>query len=306
MRSSPSRRAVIRIGFAGWAYPDWSGVFYPKPRPRGFQELEYVAQFFSVAEINSSFYRPPRPEWARKWLDQVEHRPDFLFTAKLWRGFTHERNACPEDEKAFRDGLSPLAEAGRLGALLLQFPWSFKNTEDRRAYLTGLLKRFRDYPLVVEVRHESWNHPEILDWLREQGAGICNIDQPAIGKSLRPSTHITNEIGYVRLHGRNAEHWFRENDEARERYDYLYSPDQLTPWVKRVNEIAGKAEVVYVIANNHPNAQAAVNAFQLENLLFGEPVTVPPTLLEHYPQLESIASPADLLQANSQAGFLFR
>jgi uncharacterized protein YecE (DUF72 family) len=303
--SSSSGRADIRVGFAGWAYPDWNGVFYPKPRPRGFRELEYVARFFNVAEINSSFYRPPRPEWVRKWVGQVEHHPNFLFTAKLWRGFTHEKNARPEDEKAFREGLAPLAGAGRLGALLVQFPWSFRNTEERRSYLADLLKRFGDYPLVVEVRHGSWNHPEILAWLREQGAGICNIDQPAIGKSLRPSAHATSAVGYVRVHGRNAQHWFTENEDASERYNYLYSLEVLKPWVRRVKEIAAKAEVVYVIANNHPEGKSAVNVLQMENLLFGRPVTVPPALMRRYPQLESIASPDTVEHRFSQTGSLF-
>jgi uncharacterized protein YecE (DUF72 family) len=305
MQTAAARQTIIRVGFAGWAYPDWNGVFYPKPRPRGFQELEYLSQFFSVVEINSSFYRPPRSEWVTKWITQVQHRPDFQFTAKLWRGFTHERNATPEDEKVFREGLLPLVETGRLGALLVQFPWSFKNTDEHRDYLADLLERFGDYPLVVEVRHESWNHPGILAWLREQGAGICNIDQPVIGKSLRPSAHATSAVGYVRIHGRNAAHWFTENENAKERYDYLYSLDELRPWAKRVNEIAEKAEVVYVIANNHPNAQAAVNAFQLENLLFGKAVTAPASLVDRYPQLASIKSDFAPMLTGSQTGFLF-
>jgi uncharacterized protein YecE (DUF72 family) len=306
MLSGPSaRRAIIRIGFAGWAYPDWNGVFYPKPHPRGFQELEYVSQFFSVVEINSSFYCPPRPEWVKKWLGHVKHRSGFQFTAKLWRGFTHERNATPDDEDDFKKGLSPLVEANRLGALLVQFPWSFKNTDEHRDYLADLLQRFKDYPLVVEVRHESWNDPGMLAWLRRQGGGICNIDQPVIGKSLRPSAHATSAIGYVRVHGRNTEHWFTRNEEASERYDYLYTLDELMPWVKRVKEIAEKTEVVYVIANNHPDAKSAVNAFQLENLLFGKAVTVPPTLLGRYPELESIASVAAPMPKAPQTGSLF-
>lgn len=286
--SSSLGTGSIRIGFAGWSYADWNGVFYPKPRPRAFQELSYIAQFFSVCEINSSFYRPPRPEWVKKWTDQVQHHPNFQFTAKLWRGFTHERNAGPEDEKLFRQALSPLAEANRLGALLLQFPWSFKNTDQSREYLTKLIQRFSEYPLVVEVRHGSWNEPEVLSWLRRQGVGICNIDQPVIGKSLRPSAHATSSIGYVRVHGRNAEHWFARNKDASERYDYLYSLDELAPWVKRIREIAEKTAVVYVIANNHPDAKSVVNAFQLENLIFGQPVTPPEPLVKRYLQLREI------------------
>lgn len=292
MSTPPSRHADVRIGFAGWAYPEWSAIFYPNPRPRGFQELAYIAQFFSVVEINTSFYRPPRAEWVKKWVEQVRHHPNFQFTAKLWRGFTHERTATADDEKIFRHCLSPLVEEKRLGALLLQFPWSFKNTDPHRAYLADLASRFGDYPVVVEVRHESWNEPEIFAWLREQGVGICNIDQPIIGKSLLPSARATSAIGYVRAHGRNAEHWFVKNDDASERYDYLYTLDELIPWVNRIREIAKKTEVVYVIANNHPGAKSVVNAFQLENLLFGKQVNAPAALIDHYSQLTDIATAA--------------
>ncbi len=304
MRTPPPRHAAVHIGFAGWAYPEWSGIFYPKPRPRGFQELAYIAQFFSVVEINTSFYRPPRAEWVRRWIEQVQHHPDFRFTAKLWHGFTHERNATADDEEIFRQGLSPLVEENRLGALLIQFPWSFKNTEAHRQYLADLIRRFGDYPLAVEVRHGSWNEPEVFAWLREQGAGICNIDQPIIGKSLRPSVRATSAIGYVRVHGRNAEHWFVKNDDASERYDYLYTLDELIPWAKRIRKIAGKTEVVYVIANNHPGAKSVVNAFQLENLISGKQVHAPAALIEHYSQLTDISSPA-VAARTARTGSLF-
>jgi uncharacterized protein YecE (DUF72 family) len=300
-----SNSGKIRIGFAGWSYPDWNGVFYPKPRPRGFRELAYIARFFSVVEINTSFYRPPRAEWVRKWIGEVEAFPDFQFTAKLWRGFTHERNATADEEKTFREGIAPLVEKKRLGALLLQFPWSFKNTEEQRTYLASLIQRFGEYPLAVEVRHGSWNEPEVLVWLRELGVAICNIDQPVIRKSLGPSAHATSPIGYVRIHGRNAEHWFATNDEPSARYDYLYSLNELVSWTKRIEEIAEKTDVVYVIANNHPDAKSVVNAFEVENLITGEIVTPPANLVHHYPQLKAIASPVAAIPSVPQTGFLF-
>ncbi|MGH9471058.1 MAG: DUF72 domain-containing protein [Terriglobia bacterium] len=303
MKKSTAPSSQIRIGFAGWSYADWNGVFYPKPRPRGFQELAYIAQFFSAAEINTSFYRPPQAAWVRNWLNQVREYPDFQFTAKLWRGFTHTRNATADDEMAFREGLSPLVEENRLGALLVQFPWSFKNTGERRAYLADLIRRFSDYPLVVEVRHGSWNEPEVLAWLREKGVGICNIDQPVIGNSLRAHANSTSAIGYVRVHGRNAEHWFVKNQDASERYDYLYAVKELVPWVERIKEIAGKTRVVYVIANNHPDAKSAVNAFQLANLIFGERLAAPDSLIERYPVLADITSPAEAPAASTRSLF---
>lgn len=292
MNAPATRQPTIRIGVAGWNYPDWNGVFYPEPRPRGFHELSYLAQFFSTVEINSSFYRPPQAEWVKRWIEQVERRPDFVFTAKLWRGFTHERNATPEDAKTVADGLRPLARANRLGALLLQFPWSFKNTTANRTYLAELLDRFGEFPRVVEVRHSSWNSEEFLAWLDERGAGICNIDQPVIGKSLAPSSHTTGTIGYVRFHGRNAAHWFTKNEEAGERYDYLYNRAELEPWAGKIGKIAEKSGTVFVIANNHPNAKAVVNALQLENLLSDRRVNVPETLLRNYTQLREISTTA--------------
>src|ERR1019366_2536307 len=118
-------------------------------------------------EINTSFYRPLRPETSSVWLRRVSSHPRFQFTAKLYKRFTHERDAGPTDERDFKEGIFPLMQAGKLGALLLQFPWSFKNTPEQREYLSGLLLQFREYPLVVEVRHASWNRPDVLRFLQD-------------------------------------------------------------------------------------------------------------------------------------------
>jgi uncharacterized protein YecE (DUF72 family) len=150
---------VLRIGPAGWSYKDWAGIVYPDPPPKGFHGAAYLSQFFDTIEINSTFYRPPTPEMAKAWVKHVSGNKNLRYTAKLWRGFTHERNATPADEAEFKAGTDPLMEANRLGALLRQFPISFKNTPDERTYLVRLHRRFADYPLVLEVRHASWNDP---------------------------------------------------------------------------------------------------------------------------------------------------
>ena len=281
----------ILVGPAGWSYADWEGVVYPRSKPRGFHEAAYLAQYFDAIEINTSFYNPLRAEVAESWVQKVQHNPSFQFTAKLWKRFTHERSASLPDEKACKQGLEPLAAAGRLGALLLQFPWSFKNTRENHQYMSGLFMQFMEYPLVVEVRHSSWNQPEIFDWLGAQGVGFCNIDQPVIGRSLAPSEHVTMPVGYVRLHGRNYEHWFTSNEHPEERYNYLYSLEELKPWAERVAHIARAAEVIFVITNNHYQGKAIVNALQLIGILRGSPLPVPETLCEHYPQLVEIALP---------------
>src|SRR5688572_21225237 len=144
---------VIRIGPAGWSYKDWAGIVYPKPQPRGFRPVQYLAGFFDTLEVNTSFYGSPKPETTAAWANDVAGNSRFLFTAKLWRGFTHERNATSEDEKLFKAGMAPLADNGLLGAVLMQFPISFKNTPEARQYLRDVHGRFAEYPLVLEVRH---------------------------------------------------------------------------------------------------------------------------------------------------------
>lgn len=301
----PASAPRIRVGPAGWSYADWNGIVYPAHRPRGFHEAGYLAQFFDTIEINSSFYHPPRAEVARSWVRRIERNPDFQFTAKLWQRFTHDRNASREDEKATKQGLEPLAAAGRLGALLVQFPWSFKNTTENREYLGGVCMEFMEYPVVVEVRHSSWDRPEIFEMLGELGAGFANIDQPVIGRSLKPSQRATSPVGYVRLHGRNYQHWFSAEESPAERYDYLYSLEELEPWVERIRRVAAQSETTYVIANNHFEGKAVANSLELTSLLGGHTVPVPETMVARYPELAAIRNPSAALSEARQADLAF-
>jgi uncharacterized protein YecE (DUF72 family) len=283
--------AKILIGPAGWSYADWEGIVYPHKKPKGFHAATYLSQYFDTIEINTSFYNPLRPEIAAGWIAKVSGNPAFQFTAKLWKRFTHDREATLEDEKICKRGFEPLAAANRLGAILVQFPWSFKNTKENHEYMSGLCLLFAEYPLVVEVRHNSWNEPAVYERLREQGVGFCNIDQPLIGQSIAPSEKVTTPVGYVRLHGRNYEHWFTSNDHPEERYNYLYTLDELKPWAARIAHIAKSAEIVFVVTNNHFEGKAIANALELTSLLKGKPVGIPENLVAHYPQLEAISIP---------------
>ena len=292
----------IRVGPAGWSYPDWRGRVYPEGAGTKFDTLALVAKYFDTAEINSSFYHPPSPDTARSWLRRIEHNPNFVFTAKLYRTFTHERGrATNEDEKLYRAGLDPLMEAGKLGAVLIQFPWSFKNEIEERNYLNQVVARFKEYPLVVELRHESWNNPRVLQTLEDLGVGLCDIDQPLFSNSIKPSAEVTSSIGYIRLHGRNYQNWFREEANVVERYDYLYSRDELEPWLNRIREVSGKAKQTFVIANNHARGQSLVNAFEILAELEEERVPGPAKLIETYPRLSGSVEPED----ESAQGALF-
>ena len=282
---------IIRVGPAGWSYPDWAGYVYPIRRPKGFHEASYLAEFFDTIEINTSFYQPLRPDHATQWLGRVAANPRFVFTAKLWQGFTHDTTATSSDERIVRAGFEPLQKAGKLGAILLQFPFSFHRTPETVAYLSALLKRFADYPLVVEVRHSSWNTPDTFALLREHRAGFCNIDQPIIGRSLEPSESATSPVGYVRLHGRRYDTWFTDNATvpAHERYNYLYSPEELAPWAGRIRKVAENARDTFVVTNNHYQGKAVVNALQLISILKRSKVKVPEPLRVHFPELDAIA-----------------
>lgn len=299
MTNTPSQ-AIIRIGPAGWSYPDWRTIVYPKRKPRGFRELEYLAQFFDTVEINTSFYNPLRPGVVKEWIRQVEHNQNFIFTAKLWQGFTHDRSGAPEDERTFKEGIAPLAETKRLGALLLQFPWSFKNDLENRQYFADLCRRFREYPLVLEVRHSSWNKPEILEMLTELGVGFCNIDQPVIGRSIKPTENVTAAVGYVRLHGRNYKEWFASNENPGQRYNYLYGMEELDPWIDRIRHIARQSKITFVITNNHARGKAVANGLQLMALVTGHAAHVPESLVKEYPDLTPIitVTPTAALQAS--------
>jgi len=289
----------IWIGPAGWSYTDWRGIVYPSYPHGSGKELETVAELFDVVEINTSFYRPLRPEVSRVWLRKCAVNPRFRFTAKLYRRFTHERDASAAEERGFKEGIAPLMEAGKLGALLLQFPWSFKNAPENRQYLAGLLLRFHDYPLVVEIRHASWvisgvmagNKPDVLKLLEEYRAGFCNLDQPVIGRSLAPTENVTAPIGYVRLHGRNYASWFAESGGVDLRYDYLYSREELDEWQRRIESIAARSQDTYVILNNHYQGKAVANAIQLRSMTEDKRFSIPEPLLARYPQLSPFSTP---------------
>jgi uncharacterized protein YecE (DUF72 family) len=294
----------IRVGTAGWSYKDWEGVFYPPGMTRRKRHpLELVARCFDAVEINTSFYGHIKPELAKLWARIANDvNPSFVFTAKLHRSFTHSPLSAMEptsaasirpndqDERLAREGLEALAATGKFGALLIQFPVSFKNTALNREYLETLLRQFIEHPRAVEVRHSTWNNPETIAYFAERNVSFCNIDQPQIGRSLEPTSHVTSAIGYVRLHGRNYDQWF-EAEKSADRYNYFYKISELTGWKDRIEQIAQRAKITFVVTNNHFEAKAGVNALQLKHMLTGRRVLAPEPLLQHYPELKNIADP---------------
>ena len=327
---------MIRVGVAGWDYPDWAGIVYPSPLPRGFDRLAFLADFFDAVEINVTFYRQVNPKTAVSWGHRAPSGPSFLFTAKLYRALTHagtspmaletltgepraSRNPSPAEmfddvdlraeARIFLAGIDPLLGSGRLGAVLMQFPHGFHDRLDNRRHVARLVDLLPGLPLVAEFRHRSWDNDGALVFLKELGVGFCNIDQPSLGSTLPPTEHVTSRIAYVRLHGRNAGNWFARKEKAgapaggREagsaRYDYLYSMAELVPWVDRARRMEERAEEVFVIANNHYRGKGPANALMVKSALASRRVRAPAGLIAGYAHLKDVAVPVEVRAAKS-------
>lgn len=278
--------ARVLVGTAGWSYPDWENVVYPPGKTA--TRLRTIAEYLDCIEVDSSFYRPPSPRTTENWVKNLADRPGFRFLAKAWQRFTHERTQrwTPTELDLFTRGLAPLREADRLDALLFQFPWSFRNDATNRDWLAAIADSFAGWPVAVEVRHDSWDDPEIF---RRLGMIFCNIDQPQLNHCLPPTGIVTAPTGYYRLHGRNARNWFRGNQDVYGgRYDYLYSDAELDELLPKINLVAAQTKKLFVIFNNHKDGKAFANALQLRARLgSAQPVRAPTSLLRHFPALRA-------------------
>ncbi|MEA2641213.1 MAG: hypothetical protein QOF51_2607 [Chloroflexota bacterium] len=287
---------MIRIGTAGWSYPTgkgaWKGLFYPE---RGGDALQFYARYFDTVEVNNTFYRPQPPSVTAAWAEKTP--PEFRFAIKLFQKFTHPkmfREATGEeadvdrgDFARFEEMLVPLADAGKLGPLLAQFPPSFKRDPETLGYLEELAQHFAAYNLAVELRHRSWTaSPEAAALLRRHGVSLVHVDEPKFATSARDVPQ-TGPLGYFRFHGRNFKEWWTGDRETR--YDYLYTPKEQSQLAQRILEVAEVTRNVYVTYNNHYGAKAIANALQLK-LMLGQdvPPDVPKPLLEAYPDLADL------------------
>jgi uncharacterized protein YecE (DUF72 family) len=300
----------VRIGTSGWNYPTgkgtWNGVFYPPPRRRakGFDELSFYAEHFDTVEVNSTFYGPPKADVCQAWVDRTPR--DFQFSVKLYQKFTHpgmfkealsrslartagrlnfeepgdqalaDAVARPNqaDLDGFRGGIEPLAASGKLGALLAQFPASFKDGGASRDALVALLRAFAGYRIAVELRHRSWSDAVggTLTLLNEYGAAWVQIDEPKFRFSIRQN-YLPNVTSfyYMRLHGRNSAQWWAHG-KSEDRYNYLYSNDELREFSETAAAARTLVRKLYLYTNNHFSAKSVANAVMIKKQL-GEPVT---------------------------------
>lgn len=282
-----SEQTNIYIGTSGWSYPagegTWTGYFYP---PGKINELEYYSQFFNAVEINSSFYRPPNPAYVYHWVRRTPR--DFLFTAKLWQKFTHpkmyeettgrEAIISQKDIDLFNSSLEPLYKFGKLGALLAQFPPSFKNDDHGQQILYAVIRAFGQYRLAVELRHCSWSDDEnTAKLLGENDVAWVQIDEPKFPTSIAKDTPVTSAMAYFRFHGRNKEMWWEGDSETR--YKYLYSSEEINELAGKVKLANERTNLTFAMFNNHWRGYAPRNAIDLKRELKLPVVELPSHLL---------------------------
>jgi uncharacterized protein YecE (DUF72 family) len=272
---------LIHIGTAGYSYPGpppkgWHGAFYPQARGKRIDELEYYSRIFNTVEINSSFYGPPSERMANGWVKKTPD--DFLFTLKLWQKFTHPAKIgqgkstgqwepiTQADVDLFKTGIHPLAESGKLGALVFQYPAGFYCSPENIEKLSTTLRAFSEYPRAVELRHRTWSDKlsRTTAFLEEHGSSWVLIDEPKFSTSIRQKFEAVGDILYFRAHGRNAQAWWK-HEEPWQRYDYLYSREEIQQMADKVGMATSKPSVqkAFAFFNNHARANAAINAIML-------------------------------------------
>jgi uncharacterized protein YecE (DUF72 family) len=272
-RAAPA--GEIRIGISSWG-----GLpgFYPSNIKSG-EKLAWFARFFSVVEVNVSFYRIVPPHTYVNWAELTP--PDFIFDVKAFQELTHFRETPPDETfAAFRASYDPLREMNRLGGVLFQFPPRFANTSASRTYLRRVAREMAGDVTVVEFRNYSWLAPEsagaTLALLEELGLAYAVVDEPQIREdTVPPIPAVTNPaLAYVRLHGRNVETWYRGGGGGT-RYDYDYSATELEEWAGIATDLAQQARQVHVLFNNNARGAGTRNAQDLGRILGIAPYDVP-------------------------------
>jgi uncharacterized protein YecE (DUF72 family) len=253
---------MILIGTCGYSYDDWVGPFYPSGLRKG-DWLPFYAEHFDAVELNFSFYRMPTAQQ----MDGMVRRTDgkLVFVVKSPQEITHQRGDTLAVVESFMNAVKPMKDAGVLGGVLLQFPFSFRFVPENTAYLDQIVEAFEGVDLIVEFRHDSWVKPEVVEYLKGKGVAFCNVDEPHLHDLIRKTEFVTSNIGYVRFHGRNAKTWWK--GDSAQRYNYLYTPNELLEWKESLRTMSGKVDALFLFTNNHYGGNAVKNAMDLQAMM---------------------------------------
>jgi uncharacterized protein YecE (DUF72 family) len=290
----------IHIGMGGWDLYPFNKYFYPPTLRKGFRKLEFYSRYFDHVEINSTFYSTGlTPAHTQQWLNDVEANSDFMFTVKLFRGYTHTFDASEKDYHSIMRMLEPLREAGKLGGLVLQFPTSFYPTKETVEYLAKLAGAFRAFRLFLEVRNKAWNDSALQQFFLDHRLRQINVDLPPLQNHLPFAMHSSNGTAYFRMMGRNTQAWkhpWRMEPDGKhivsDRYHYLYSPDELADLAVKISRLRIRTEEIFIVFHNDPEAHSLINGFQLRRLIHQKTKELlPGYFLKSFPQLKENSDP---------------
>jgi len=256
--------AEILIGTSGYSYHEWVGLVYLA----GTKQKDYLSTYagmFPTVELNFSYYQMPKAQNLEKMLEDGGDK--LSFAIKAHRSLTHEVEPgwWEGEAETYLAAIEPMLKAGRLEAVLFQFPYSFQYNPENRRYLDGLLRYFKDVPKAVEFRKTDWYGGKVIEGMKSRGVPLVSLDMPDLPKLPPQSDVVTAPVAYIRLHGRNDKAWWGSDDHAR--YDYEYTDGELEAIAARIERIAEIAQRVLVYLNNHPMGKAVRNARTLEKML---------------------------------------
>jgi len=279
---------VFRFGIAGWLYPDWNGYVYESTQKN---KLHFVANFVDVIEINNTFYKQPDSKTIETWINQIKDLDNKKFTIKLHQSITHEEYFDKNKVIKFKEGIMPLIETNLLTHILAQLPPWFDFTPKQCQRLQQISESIQitdKIPIVFELRHDSWNTPEAISYLKKIKAIIAAIDSPVMDSTFIPPCELMGTNPYLRLHGRNKDAWFNKNAGRDNVYNYLYNQREIESLANTLLTLAGNANTVTLIANNHYKGKELVNTLELKARITGKRVRIPPLLITKYPHLKDI------------------
>lgn len=310
----------IHVGTCSWTEKTMVDLWYPKGVNTSEKRLRYYASKFDTVEVDSPYYAIPKREWAEAWAKRTPD--DFVFNVKAFglmtgheagvqcltptlarHPFVQERGRITEPSRElvdasfeeFLDSIEPLREAGKLGGILMQYPPYFtattpENEKRGLAQIEDAAERLMGYRVLVEFRHPSWVDPRHIDstlaFLAERDLSYVSVDNPQFpdGRTMPPLTVATNRWAYVRMHGRNADTWYKKGGTAADRFDYLYTTEELEEWVGPIKQLAENADETFVMFNNNRYDYAQRNAAEIATIL-GDAVTPPAAVPGETPSL---------------------
>jgi uncharacterized protein YecE (DUF72 family) len=276
------------VGIGGWEHDVLNSCFYPDPGAATSRKLAYYARWFNTVEVRPTFWDDTLDEGdAQEWVAAVQERREFLFNVKLHSSFTHARTPNPVAQRNMEGLLTQLQEAGRLGAVLAQFPYSFSNTGANRQQIEKLAIAFVGFPLHIELRHASWDYQGLTTLLSDLHVGAVNVDMPRVRQFIPYLPRVIGRQAYIRLHGRNEKGWLLNTFDGR--YDYLYNGRELQEIRRRVFALPQSCSRAFVVWNNTTGGKAVANALQCMALLRGAgSIPAPAAALQAFPWLKEV------------------